>query len=761
MLLRVRGQVQGVGFRPFVWQVATALGLRGSVWNDAEGVLVAAAGPPAALEALAQALSAEAPPLARVESVEALLSPAPVHGPGFAIAGTVGGPARTRVAPDAATCAACRAEIGAPGARRFRYAFTNCTHCGPRFTIVRGIPYDRAATTMAAFALCPDCAAEYGNPADRRFHAQPIACPACGPSLWFDDRQGQCAGDPIELATMCLAEGGIIAVKGLGGFHLACDALNGAAVARLRQRKRRPAKPFALMARDLGQLYRFAVVTAGEAAQLADPSAPVVLLAQGHERLPDAVAPGQARHGWMLPYTPLHHLLLEAVPGPLVMTSGNLSGEPQVIDNNEARAKLAAFCDGFLMHDRPIARRLDDSVVQVVADAPRVLRRARGLVPGVLPLPPGFESAAPVTAWGGQMKGALCLSARGEALLTHHLGDLNEPLSWGEALRAEADYAALFDHTPALIACDTHPDYRPTAQAEGQAEALGLPLVRVQHHHAHIAAAMGEAGWPRDGGQVLGIALDGLGHGADDTVWGGEFLLCTYATAQRVGWLKPVPLPGGAAAQREPWRNLWAQLVAAGLDPAPLLPGKPLGTLAAMVARGVNAPLSSSAGRLFDAVACAAGLAPDRLSFEGEAAMALEAAAARHGPAAPYPFGWDGAVLDPAPMWRALLADRAGGAPPGLLAARFHAGLAEAVTSAAVALARRHGAGAIALGGGVFQNPTLLTACLKALPSPVLVNSAVPCGDGGLAYGQALVAMARAMAAEDEQGEIRWPSISC
>jgi hydrogenase maturation protein HypF len=739
---RVRGQVQGVGFRPFVWREAVALGLRGTVRNDAEGVLIEAWGPPAALDALERALATRLPPLASVTAIERgpLAGAAPA---GFSIVATAGGAARTRVAPDAATCPACLAEIADPAGRRHGYAFTNCTHCGPRFSIVTGIPYDRAATTMAGFALCPACAAEYADPTDRRFHAQPIACPACGPRLWLE--QGADSDDraPLAAAARLLRTGRILAVKALGGFHLACDATDAAALAALRARKRRPAKPLALMARDMAQLARFAEVDAAAAALLSDPAAPIVLLRARPGALPDAVAPGQARHGWMLPCTPLHHLLLAAAGTPLVMTSGNLSGEPQVIEDGDARRKLGEIADAFLMHDRPIARRLDDSVAMIAGGRARLLRRARGFAPAPLALPEGFEDAPAVTAWGGQLKGAVCVAARGEALLSHHLGDLDEPLSWGEAIRAERDYAALFDHVPARLACDAHPDWRTTTQAEMQAQAAGLPLIRVQHHHAHIAAAMAEAGWPRGGGPVLGVAMDGLGWGPDGTVWGGEFLLCTYYRFERVGHLRPVPLPGGEAAQREPWRNLWAQLVAAGIDPAPLLPGRPLGTLAAMVGKGVNAPLSSSAGRLFDAVAAALGLAPQRLSFEGEAAMALESAALRHGHERGYPFGWDGSILDPAPMWHALLVDLRRGVPPGPIAARFHLGFAAAIRHAATALAARFGAAAIALGGGVFQNAMLLEACLDGLALPALVPETCPAGDGGLALGQAVVAAAR------------------
>jgi hydrogenase maturation protein HypF len=740
--VRVRGQVQGVGFRPFVWALARRLGLAGEVLNDAEGVLARVAGPAAAVDAFVAALAAEAPPLARVDAVaRAALDPAGLPEP-FVIAPSAPGAARTPVTPDAATCPDCRAEIAEPAARRFGYAFTNCTRCGPRYTIVERVPYDRAATTMRGFPMCEACAAEYADPADRRFHAQPIACPACGPRLWLERGAAREDAEPIRAAAALLRAGMIVAVKGLGGFHLAVDARDEAAVARLRARKRRPSKPFALMAADLAAVRAHARASDAEAALLSGPEAPIVLLEAAGAPLAPSVAPGQWALGWMLPSTPLHHLLLGAFGGPLVMTSGNLSGEPQAVENAEARAKLAAFADAFLMHDRPIARRLDDSVARVAAGRARLIRRARGHAPATRPLPEGFAAAPPALAYGGELKAALCLTREGRWLLSHHLGDLDDALTHAEFLTAEADGAALFDHAPARLACDLHPDWRATRRAEARAAAEGLPLARVQHHHAHVAAAMAEALWPADGPPVVGVALDGLGWGPDGTVWGGEILLCRYDRFERLARLAPAPLPGGGAAQAEPWRNLWARLVAAGIDPAPLLPGRPLATLAAMVARRVNAPLSSSAGRLFDAVACAAGLAPDRLSHEGEAAMALETAARRapEGFGRPYAFADRGDLIDPAPIWADLLADRA---DPGLVAARFHAGLAAAVADRARAEARRRGAGAVALTGGVFQNVALLGLCLDRLDGlTVLVPAEAPANDGGLALGQAAVALA-------------------
>ncbi|NVK60522.1 MAG: carbamoyltransferase HypF [Rhodobacteraceae bacterium] len=737
--IRVRGQVQGVGFRPFVWALARRFGVSGEVSNDAEGVLVLAAG--GDLDGFEAALSAEAPVLARVDAVEG--APAEVVAEGFRIVVSGGPGAETRVTPDAATCSDCVAEIFGSG-RRAGYAFTNCTNCGPRYTILTGLPYDRAQTTMAGFVLCDACRRDYEDPADRRFHAQPVACPACGPRLWFEQDGSEVTGDAVALAAEVLARGEVLAVKGLGGFHLACDATDAEAVAALRARKRRPAKPFALMA-PLAQVVRHAEVSEAERALLQDPAAPIVLLETAGEALPEGLAPGQGRLGWMLPYTPLHHLLCAALGRPLVMTSGNVSGEPQVIGNTEARDKLAAIADGFLMHDRDIARRLDDSVERVTPQGPMVLRRARGRVPGTLPLPEGFPDRQ-VVAYGGQMKAAICLVKNGQALLGHHLGELGEALTWEAFLQADRDYAALFGHRPELVACDLHEGFRSTQHARSK----GLPVTEVQHHHAHLAACLGEALWPRDGGPVAGIVLDGLGLGPDGTIWGGEVLLGDYASFERRAWLTPAPLIGGDRAQAEPWRNALVRLDAAGLGALAdgLFPDAPRDMARQAAQAGVNAPMSSSAGRLFDAVAAMLGLCPVRQSYEGEAAMRLEALAVAEPGHPGYDFGVvqgaKGLQLDPAEMVAALAADLAAGLSPGRIAWRFHAGLARAFAGVARGLVEQGEARAVALTGGCFQNALLLDLTVAALDDvPVLLHRRTPANDGGLALGQALVALAQ------------------
>ncbi|MEM9474539.1 MAG: carbamoyltransferase HypF [Pseudomonadota bacterium] len=738
--IRVRGQVQGVGFRPFVWQIATRMGLCGEVLNDAEGVLIYVAG--GDLDAFERALVDEAPALSVVDAVES--APADMaERDDFGIAASGGPGAETRVTPDAATCANCLAEIRDPAERRYGYAFTNCTHCGPRFTILQQLPYDRANTTMAPFEMCGDCHAEYENPADRRFHAQPVACPVCGPRLWAEDQAGhEVVDDAIEQAATWLTAGRIVAIKGLGGFHLACDAQNPDAIATLRARKRRPGKPLALMA-SLEVIRQFAMPEPEEEALLTAAAAPIVLLNRKVPSLPEGLAPGQARLGWMLPYTPLHHLLLDRIQGPLVMTSGNLSGEPQVIGNAEARQKLSRFADGFVMHDRDIARRLDDGVEVMGPAGPVVLRRARGRVPATLPLPDGV-SHRQVVAFGGQLKSAICLTKNGQALLSHHLGDLDDALSVEEFLKADADLAALFDHNPEAVAVDLHPDFRATRHGVARADALGIPTVAVQHHHAHMAAALGEAGWA--GERAVGVVLDGLGLGADGTVWGGEVLVGGYRSVDRAAYLKPAPLVGGDLAQTEPWRNALMRLDAVGLGALAdkLFPDLPRDAVRAAAAVGLNAPMSSSAGRLFDAVAACLGLSAARQSYEGAAAMLLEALASRAPGSGCYPHAIDGAQIDPSPMFEALAKDLAIGTDAAVIAARAHGFFAQAFADVARAQAEALGADTIALSGGCFQNMTILQDISERLSDfRICGPGEVPANDGGLAFGQALVALAQ------------------
>jgi hydrogenase maturation protein HypF len=760
--LRVRGLVQGVGFRPFVWTLATDLGLAGHVLNDGAGVLIELHGPPEAIERFVERLRADKPALARLDAIDAVAGTENPRPDGFFILESRAGDVRTGVVPDAATCPECLADINDPANRRYRYAFTNCTHCGPRLSILKRIPYDRASTSMAVFDMCAACRAEYEDPADRRFHAQPTACPDCGPRLWFEAAVGeQLCGDPVAQAAGLLKTGGIVAVKGLGGFQIAVDAGNEAAVAELRRRKRRPAKPLALMAQDLDQIRRFARVSDGEAELLQSPAAPIVLLERGDQSLAESVAGPFDRLGFMLPNTPLHHLLLAELDRPVVMTSGNVSGNPQETDNTGARTALGAIVDGLLMHDREIVNRLDDSVVRIDRSGPSVLRRARGHAPATIRLPACFEGAPKVLAMGGELKSSFCLLNGRDAIVSQHVGDLENTPTLADYRRFLDLYRKLYRFEPEVIAVDGHPDYLSTAHGEALARETGARLVRVQHHHAHMAAYLAEQPiLPAPGDRAFGIILDGLGRGADGTVWGGEVLAGGIADAERVAHFAQVPLPGGAAAVREPWRNLAAHLFTvfgpdyreclAGTGLAEALDGNKAGLLDRMMQSGVNAPLSSSAGRLFDAVAAALGICFGRQSFEGEAGMRLECLARpvlASESAYPVALNDTGPVqLAFGPMWHTLIGDLRAGEPPGRIAARFHLGLIEGLAEALVL----SGAGSgdlVALSGGVFQNAILrdgLTARLAEKGFQVFNHRHVPANDGGLALGQAVVAAARA-----------------
>ncbi len=762
--IRVRGRVQGVGFRPTVWRHAQALGLDGEVLNDSQGVLVRAAGSRTAVDALLDALNHRSPPLARIDAVEVVPYAGTVPA-GFHIAASAAGTMHTRVAPDAALCPSCAAEVLDPNARRYRYPFTNCTHCGPRMTIIRGAPYDRAATTMAPFAMCPDCTREYHDPADRRFHAEPIACPTCGPKARLVGFGGTAppAGDPVAAAALRIAAGDIVALKGLGGYQLACDATLPETVRRLRQRKHRDTKPFALMAASVEVIRRYCTVTGAEREALCSPAEPIVLLpADGPSSLPPEIAPGRDTLGFMLPTTPLHLLLLQGLDRPLVMTSANRSDEPQVVDDSDALETLDGIADWVLLHDRAIASRVDDSVVRSMGGKVRTIRRARGYAPDPLPLPPGFETAPALLAMGGELKSTFCLVKDGQAILSQHQGDLEHAASFDAYRHSLRIYQDLFAHRPRAIAVDRHPDYLSSKLGRSRAAEEGLPLHEVQHHHAHAASCLAENGYPLSGPPVLAIVLDGLGFGADGGLWGGEFLLADYLGFERLAAFKPVAMPGATQAIREPWRNLVAHLLASGNrnrpegDLARYLATKPCVTLERMIASAVNAPLASSCGRLFDAVAAALGISADRQSHEGEAAAALEALAGQaRNDGLPYPFNMtrrDGELrlLDPAPLWSALLDDLAAGTGRAVIARRFHDGLAKAIADTAVALAVADRANrprftTVALSGGCFQNRLLFEAVeahLEKRGFTVLSHAEMPANDGGLALGQAAIAAA-------------------
>ncbi|MCU7934486.1 MAG: carbamoyltransferase HypF [Candidatus Thiodiazotropha sp. (ex Dulcina madagascariensis)] len=770
--IRVQGLVQGVGFRPLVWRLARELGLRGAVWNDGQGVEIHVCGESAQIDRFCERLLAEPPPLAKIDNLHRQPTARLSEKGEFVINDSRAGEVRTGIVPDAATCDACLRDIRDPANRRYRYPFTNCTHCGPRLSLVEGIPYDRANTSMRHFPLCDDCEAEYRDPADRRFHAQPNACPVCGPRIWLCDAEGKpvapsVAGeDAVHEASRRLSEGAIVAIKGVGGFHLACDASNEAAVARLRERKGRYHKPFALMARDCRVIRRFCEVSQAEVELLMNPAAPIVLLPRSEKTgLPGNVAPQQASLGFMLPYSPLHHLLLADWDRPLVMTSGNRIEEPQCIDNQEAAERLRPLADLFLLHDRAITNRVDDSVVRMMGGSSRILRRARGYAPRPLQLPEGFEQAAPLLAMGGELKNTFCLVRQGQAVLSQHIGDLENLIAYQDYLRNLDLYAGLFEHRPAGLVADLHPNYRSTQHAKAMAAERDLPLLLVQHHHAHIASVLADSGRPLQGGKVLGIALDGSGYGDDGTVWGGEFLLADYREYRRLGKLQPVPLPGGAQAILQPWRNAFSQLHHhlgwehvmrqwGDLEPIAWLDRQPLKVLAGMIEAGVNSPLSSSCGRLFDAVAAMLAICRESISYEGQAAIELETAARRSPCSADAAYTVQTTVdegvyrLDSATLWPELLDDLRAGLDRQRIAWRFHLGLATGVTEMATELAQSNGVDTLALSGGVFQNKTLfelVTNQLLRKGYSVLSHRNVPSNDGGLALGQAAIGAARSI----------------
>lgn len=797
--------MQGVGFRPFVYRLASRLRLPGTVRNDVSGVTIEVEGNRKRLDDFIEQVSTGSPPLAQIRDIRVEVGP-PEGLDGFSILASdpssdsasdaVTGPARDPasgsepdsvpfVCPDVATCDACLAELADPADRRHGYPFLNCTECGPRLTIIRRLPYDRPHTSMAEFPFCPRCAAEYEDPADRRFHAQPTACPECGPRLvWRGVRGHEGEGvrghegiekagieegdrrDALDRAVVALLQGRLVAIKGLGGFHLACDATDERAVRRLRQRKRRPTKPLAVMVADLAAARTLCRVGDHEAELLASPRRPIVLLeATGARKLASSVAPGSRWLGLMLPYTPLHHLLLSDVDRPLVMTSGNVAGEPIVHRSADADERLSPVADFILDHDRPIVTRCDDSVARVVDGRACLVRRSRGHAPEPVELP--LESRVPLLAVGGQLKNVFCLVRGRSAFLSHHLGDLESGAAYRAFREGIEHYERLFDLQPVGIVHDLHPDYLSTRHARELAASRGIEAIAVQHHHAHVAACAAENGVREP---VLGVAFDGTGYGPDGTVWGGEFLVADLGGFRRAARLRPVRLPGGEAAIREPWRVAAACLWDLG-GPArehpflDSLDAEVWGIVRQMLDREINAPLASSAGRLFDAVAALAGIC-QRVSYEGEAAVGLESIVDEAADGV-YPVeilagdrtsDADGCTsdaddradrpweIDTRPLIEAVAADVAAGVDPSTISTRFHRALLTSVVAVCSGLRDASAIDVVALSGGVFQNAWLARRLPRALDKAgfrVLTHRRVPCNDGGIAYGQAAVAAAR------------------
>jgi hydrogenase maturation protein HypF len=742
--ITVRGLVQGVGFRPFVFQLARRLRLGGFVRNQTGGVWIEVEGEQDSLGQFVAGLTAEPPPAARVEDVSWEDRP-PCGDRDFHIEASEpdGGPAV--VGPDLGICDACLAELFDPSDRRFRYPFLNCTHCGPRLTIVRSVPYDRERTTMSRFPMCPACRAEYDDPADCRFHAQPTACADCGPRLALLDGDGraQSTTDPLLDAARAIRAGRLVAVKGLGGYHLACDATNAAAVAELRRRKHRDEKPLAVMVADLAAARRFADVSDAEAGLLASPGRPIVLLRKrpGAELAP-GIAPDNPAIGLMLAYTPLHHLLLQALPTALVMTSGNRSDEPIAFDDADAVARLRGIADVFLTHDRPIHLRCDDSVTRWVAGDELPVRRSRGYAP--LPVALLRECRVPILAVGGQLKSTFALGRGRHAILSHHLGDLDHAEAFRAFVEAVAHYERLFAFAPAVLVHDMHPDYASTRYALGRE----VPRLAVQHHHAHLASCLAEHGLDEP---AIGATFDGSGYGTDGTIWGGEFLVGNCQRFRRAAHLRPVAMPGGEQAVREPWRMALSYLLDAGVEPTPLerdVPAPALRTARRLVERRAFAPLTSSAGRLFDAVAALAGIR-HRVSYEGQAAIELEGLATTADADGAYPFVLTDTATTTQIDCRALIAavtrDATSGVTPDRIARRFHSTLVEIIARTCDRIRSDTGVSLVALTGGVFQNALLTAETVARLSADgfrVLRHRRVPPGDGGLCLGQLAVAAA-------------------
>jgi hydrogenase maturation protein HypF len=756
--IHITGIVQGVGFRPFVYNLATGLGLTGWVRNTSAGVDIELEGETPVLDEFVLRLRADAPPLAHLDEVE-VSSREPSGYQTFEIEHSEAVPdAFQPISPDVSICPDCLRELFDPSDRRYRYPFINCTNCGPRFTIIKDIPYDRPKTTMAVFPMCSDCQAEYSDPTDRRFHAQPVACPECGPRVWLEMTPGEDSAkstigrytigdEAILVAQRLLREGKILAVKGLGGFHLACDALNTQAVAQLRERKLRVDKPFALMFPNLAQIEQHCLVSPDERALLESAARPIVLLRRkpGSVIVPQ-VAPGQEQLGVMLPYTPLHYLLFADTPHPrpLVMTSANLAEEPICTDNVEAREHLSGLTDAFLMHDRDIHIRTDDSVMRVLPDlGPYPIRRSRGYAPFPVRLP---WQVTPILAAGAHLKNTFCITNRNYAFLSHHIGDLENYETLQSFEQGIAHFEGLFRVKPEFLACDLHPDYLATRYAVERAERDTLPIIKVQHHHAHIAAVMAEH--RLDGSEpVIGVSFDGTGYGDDGAIWGGEFLLADYAGYRRMAHLGYFPLPGGDAATRRPSRTALGLLHALGLDWDEALPThadlcyEDRTAIRIQLERKLNSPLTSSMGRLFDAAAALAGVR-QKVNYEAQAAIEFEALSDPDETGI-YPFEFATGQINASPAIQALIADVLAGRPAPQISARFHNGLAVMVRDVCASIRVETGASRVALSGGVWQNVALLMKTIPLLQKSgfqVYIHHKVPANDGGLALGQAAIA---------------------
>jgi len=783
----VRGLVQGVGFRPTVWRLAKNFNLSGTVSNNGDGVEIYACGTAKNIEKFIAALQTESPKLSRIDEITRTYAEFLLNISDFQILESQQTEIHTGVVADAVVCEDCKTETLDPFARRFRYPFTNCTNCGPRFSIIQNIPYDRAQTTMREFEMCADCRAEYENPTDRRFHAQPIACYKCGPKVWIERADGKPFAvetftmlDETDAVCTLIQRGHIVAIKGIGGFQLACDATNEETVSRLRTLKHRERKPFALMVRDLQTAREYCEINDEEAETLRSSSAPIVILNQianckspiANSTIANSTAPNMQTLGIMLPNTPLHLLIMRRMTRPMILTSGNLSDEPQIIDNAEAIKKLGKIAEYFVMHNRPIAQRVDDSVIKFVADEPRIFRRARGFAPATLVLPKGFENAPPILAFGGELKNTFCLMRDGKAIVSQYIGDLEDAATFDDYRHNLKLYETLYQHKAEILVCDLHPEYLSSKLAREQSEIANLPLIETQHHHAHIASCLAENNIALEAKPVIGVTLDGIGFGDNGTFWGGEFLLADYDSYKRLATFKPVEMLGGEQAIKEPWRNTYAHLMAemgwarfainyVDLELFDFLSQKPRELLDGMSKRNVNSPLASSCGRLFDAVAAAIGICREKAFYEGQGAVELEQIVDNktlfeEDESLAYPFAIPRLkesnlpYIEPYSMWQALLGDLILKTPAPIMSARFHKGLAKIIVQMIEKLSRYESGETevrtVALSGGVWQNKVLFEEVVRRLNEKeftVLTHRQFPVSDGGLSLGQAAIAAAK------------------
>ncbi len=747
--ISIGGVVQGVGFRPFVYNLASRCGVTGWVRNTSGGVEIHLEGAPHALDAFLESLRTQAPPLARIDSLDVVSATPEFHTQFDILASQIAENEFLPVSPDIAICPDCRRELFDPADRRYHYPFINCTNCGPRFTIIQRLPYDRPNTTMAGFPLCKACAAEYDDPHNRRFHAQPVACPDCGPRIWFEAHghrlsEGKSA---ITIARTWLRQGKIIAIKGLGGFHLACDATNPSAVTTLRQRKKRSDKPFALMAFDLESIELYCHVSPSERAVLKSRQAPIVLLERKNSSAIAAqVAPQQNRLGFMLAYTPLHLLLLQPeadFPRALVMTSGNISDEPIAYQDSDAAERLANIADGYLLHNRDIFMRVDDSVAQVVDNHIYPLRRSRGYAPDGLLL---AQEMPALLAAGAELKNTFCLTRGRYAFLSHYIGDMENFETLRSFEEGITHYEQLFKVAPQAVACDLHPNYLSTRYAQQRSRTDNLPLIQVQHHHAHLAACLADNQWDNDE-PVIGVCLDGTGYGSDGAIWGGEFLLGDLRGYQRLIHLKYVPLPGGDQSVRHVARMALAHLWASGIEweadlpPVQAICADERTVLQTQLNRKLNSPLTSSMGRLFDAASALIGVRASA-TYEGQAAIEMENIADPF-ESGTYPFELHAGEISTASMWQGLIADWRNGASLACLAGRFHNTISQMVLQGCKSIQQVSGINVVALSGGVWQNTLLLRKSRTLLEDTgfrVLIHERVPANDGGIALGQAVIA---------------------